>query len=104
MKFALSALLILAIIWLYPLAAEVSGDACGALASAALRIETGSDPMTVSPTGVSLIPPTGDFIAADTARGLHPSLPSPLVCTGYYWRLVADPGFVRVIQNPDPQE
>jgi hypothetical protein len=34
MKFTLAALLMLAAIWLYPLAAEVRGGACGALASA----------------------------------------------------------------------
>ena len=104
MKLALAALLILAAIWLYPLAAEVRGDACGALASAMLRIETGADPLPVSPAEVSLIPPAGDFAAAETALGWHPSLPPALVCTGYYWRLVADPAFIRVLRDAGPQE
>jgi len=98
MKSILAALAIVATIWCYPLAAEDTIDPCGALAAQAMHIESGTD--QGGSGNVTLIRSFGDIIVSDNARRRHPSIPSGLVCIGYYWRLVADPGFVGIIRSP----
>lgn len=93
MRSAVPALLIAAAIWCYPLAAEETTDACDALASQALRIESRPDQDAHETTTVRLIRPLGDFAVSETVRRRYPWVPSGIVCTGYYWRLVADPDF-----------
>jgi hypothetical protein len=102
MKSAIAALVIVATIWCYPLAAEGTLDPCGALASQALRIEARPDP-NESDT-VTLIKSLGDFVASETVQRRYPLVPSGIVCTGYYWRLVADPDFVSTIGSRSETE
>ena len=99
MKSVLTALTIIATIWCYPLAAEDTIDPCGALASQAMHIESGPD--QGGSGHVTLIRSFGDFVVSENARQRHPSIPSGLVCIGYYWRLVADPDFVGAIRSPN---
>ena len=99
MKLALAALAIIATIWCYPLAAQDTIDPCGALASQAMQIE--SEPDQAGSGNVTLIRSFGDFVVSDYVTRRHPSIPSGLVCIGYYWRLVADPDFVSIIRSPN---
>jgi hypothetical protein len=99
MKFALAAIVIVATIWCYPLAAEDTGDPCGALAAQALRLETKVSVDTDVSAPVVLIQSIGDFVLSETVQQRYPSMPPGIVCTGYYWRLIADPSAVGTIKT-----
>jgi hypothetical protein len=104
MKTAIAALVIAAAVWCYPLAAEETIDPCDALASQALRIETRPDQDRHEAATVTLIRPLGDFAVAETVRRRYPSVPPGMVCTGYYWRLIADPDLVgRIASDGDAE-
>jgi hypothetical protein len=94
-----AALLIAALVWCYPLVAEGTLGACGALASQALHIETGPTRDPGPADAVTLIRSIGDYSVPDTVRRRYPLLPSGIVCAGYYWRLLADPGFIDTIKT-----
>lgn len=104
MKATVAALVIVATIWCYPLAAEVTPYPCDALASQALRIEAGPRHDPGEPDTVALIKSLGDFVVSETVQRRYPWVPPGIVCTGYYWRLVADPAFVDAIANPSDAE
>jgi hypothetical protein len=104
MKTAIAALVIALTIWCYPLVAEDTIDPCDALASQALRIETRPDRDRHETAMVTLIRPLGDFAVAETVRRRYSSVPPGIVCTGYYWRLSADPDFVgRIASDGDAE-
>lgn len=92
-------LLIAALIWCYPLAAEGTLGACDALASQALSIETQPAASPGTPDSVTLIQSIGDYSVPETAQRRYPLLPSGIVCAGYYWRLLADPAYIETIKN-----
>ena len=97
MKSAVAALIIVATIWCYPLAAEDTIDPCDALASQALRLEASPDRNANGSDAVALIKSLGDFVVSETVKRRHPSVPPGIVCIGTYWRLIADPAFVGTI-------
>lgn len=94
-----AAVLIAAMIWCYPLVAEGTLGACGALASQALHIETRSTRGPGPPDAVTLIKSIGDYSVPQTVQQRYPVLPSGVVCAGYYWRLLVDPGFIDTIKT-----
>jgi hypothetical protein len=96
-----AALVIAALIWCYPLAAEGTLGACDALASQALHLETTPASGPGKPDSVTLIRPIGDYSAAKSVQRRYPLVPAGLVCAGYYWRLLADPDFIDTIKNPN---
>jgi hypothetical protein len=104
MKSAVPALIIIATIWCYPLAAEDTTDPCDALASQALRLEVRSDEDANKSDTVTLIKSFGDFIVSEAVKRRYPSVPPGIVCTGYYWRLIADPVFVGTITGRNDAE
>jgi hypothetical protein len=101
MKSAFAALLIAATIWCYPLAAEDTVSACDALASQALQIEANPTRDPNESENVTLIKSLGDYFVSETVQRRYPSLPPGIVCTGYYWRLLADPDFIATIGSPN---
>jgi hypothetical protein len=100
MKFAFIAGIIVAAVWFYPLAMEGADDPCRALASQALRIETQPDAGPTEADAVTLIRPMGDFVFSETIEQQYPSISPAIICTGYYWRLIAEPGLVAAIKPP----
>jgi hypothetical protein len=104
MKWTAAALVMIATIWCYPLAAEGTSDPCRALASQALRIEAMPDQGPNESDDVTLIQSLGDFAVSEAVQRRYSWAPHGIVCVSYYWRLVADPAFLGTLESQGKSE